>query len=121
MPIDADGLVREFCAAWERLDPDEIAAYFTPDAIYHNIPMQPIVGRDAIRQLLASFKTAIVSIRFEVLRQVSTGGIVMNERVDYINNGSRTIALPVMGVFEVSEGQIKAWRDYFDLGQYTNG
>ncbi|HWM52333.1 MAG TPA: limonene-1,2-epoxide hydrolase family protein, partial [Thermoplasmata archaeon] len=27
--------------------------------------------------------------------------------------------LPVMGTFEVSDGKIRAWRDYFDMNQFT--
>ena len=32
----------------------------------------------------------------------------------------RTIALPVAGFFEVHDGKITAWRDYFDMGQFTS-
>ena len=31
-----------------------------------------------------------------------------------MTNG-KTIALPVAGVFELRDGKIAAWRDYFDL------
>jgi hypothetical protein len=27
--------------------------------------------------------------------------------------------LPVMGTFEVRDGKISAWRDYFDMNQFT--
>jgi hypothetical protein len=29
------------------------------------------------------------------------------------------VSLPMMGVIEVHEGVITAWRDYFDLSQFT--
>jgi limonene-1,2-epoxide hydrolase len=29
------------------------------------------------------------------------------------------VALPVMGVFEVHDGRIAAWRDYFDMAAIT--
>jgi hypothetical protein len=32
--------------------------------------------------------------------------------------GDRVIALPVVGVFEIDNGRIRAWRDYFDMGQF---
>jgi limonene-1,2-epoxide hydrolase len=45
---------------------------------------------------------------------------VLNERVDsFIVNG-RPVVVPVAGVFEISGGKIKAWRDYFDLATYMN-
>jgi limonene-1,2-epoxide hydrolase len=35
--------------------------------------------------------------------------------------GDKTIALPVMGAFEVDDdGKITAWRDYFDMQQWTS-
>ena len=45
---------------------------------------------------------------------------MFNERVDsFIVNG-RPVVVPVAGVFEISGGKIKAWRDYFDLATYMN-
>jgi limonene-1,2-epoxide hydrolase len=31
-------LIVDFCEAWSRLDPVELASYFTEDGIYHNMP-----------------------------------------------------------------------------------
>ena len=61
----------------------------------------------------------ISAIRFEVHRQVADGGLVMNERTDHITMGDRVIALPVVGVFEIDNGRIRAWRDYFDMAQFA--
>jgi limonene-1,2-epoxide hydrolase len=44
-------LVREFCAAWSRLDIDELVDYFTDDAVYHNIP-GPGSGKEAVRKTI---------------------------------------------------------------------
>ena len=30
--------IREFVVAWSRLDADELAAYFTDDGVYYNMP-----------------------------------------------------------------------------------
>ena len=45
-------------------------------------------------------------------------GIVMNERSDRFQIGTHTITLRVMGVFELADGKITHWRDYFDMNQY---
>jgi limonene-1,2-epoxide hydrolase len=119
MSRDPNALVTEFCEAWIRMDADELAAYFTDDGIYHNIPMEPAVGRDAVHQLLVGMKSMISSIRFETHRQIAQGGLVMNERTDHITMGDKTIALPVVGVFEIVDGKIAAWRDYFDMAQFS--
>ncbi len=119
MSTSPDELVTEFCAAWERMDADELSAYFTDDGVYHNIPMAPAEGRAAVHGLLTGMKAMISSIRFEVHRQIAQGDLVMNERTDHIVMGDKTIALPVVGVFEIEGGKIRAWRDYFDMAQFS--
>ena len=119
IPNDPDALVTQFCEAWPRMDADELASYFTDDGVYHNIPMAPAVGRAAVLELLKGLGAMISAIRFEVHRQVANGGVVMNERTDHITMGDRVIALPVVGVFEIDNGRIRAWRDYFDMAQFT--
>ena len=53
-------------------------------------------------------------------RQVSAGDTVMNERTDALHRKDGvTVELPVMGVFEIVDGHIAAWRDYFDLTMFT--
>jgi limonene-1,2-epoxide hydrolase len=120
MTIASDELVTEFCKRWATPDPDELAGYFSDDAIYHNIPMQPVQGREAIKEFIAGFTAAFDGIDFVVHRQVSHGDLVMNERTDTMRRkDGGEIALPVMGVFEVRDGRIAAWRDYFDLATIT--
>jgi limonene-1,2-epoxide hydrolase len=112
--------VSNFCAAWARLDLDELLGYFTPDAVYHNIPVDPVVGIDAIRAMMQMFTTGVDRIEFRVGHIAAADNVVMTERVDVFVSPERTIELPVMGTFEVVDGKIAAWRDYFDLNQYMS-
>jgi limonene-1,2-epoxide hydrolase len=108
-------LVRDFCSAFRRLDVDEILTFFAEGATYHNIPMAPAVGEEAIRGVLELFIPMSTSIEFEMLGLASDGDLVFTERVDRFVMGDRTVELPVAGVFQVRDGKIAAWRDYFDL------
>jgi limonene-1,2-epoxide hydrolase len=45
---------------------------------------------------------------------------VLTERVDVFVTGERSIELPVMGTFEIVDGRISSWRDYFDLNQFMS-
>lgn len=117
---DNDAIVRAFCDAWTNNDVDAIVDSFTDDATYHNIPMDPVVGRDAIETVIRGFLSG-GTIAFETTHQVAQGDLVMNERVDTANLGDRTVDIPVMGVFEMRGGKIAAWRDYFDLATFTGG
>ena len=64
------------------------------------------------------FTTGVERIEFRVLNIVADGDTVMTERVDVFVLPNVTIELPVMGTFEVRDGKIAKWRDYFDLNQY---
>lgn len=112
-------IIRDFAAAWSRLDAGELASYFTEDAVYHNIPMEVIVGRENIRGFLTEFLRDTSGITFEIRHQISSGNLVFNERVDHSIWGGKKVALPVAGVFELENGKIKAWRDYFDMEMFN--
>ena len=120
-----DEVVTEFCGLWSKPDVDQIIGFFTEDAVYHNIPMAPATGRQAIRELIDTvILRGIDAIDFHVHRQITQGsgesGLVMNERTDVMQRtGGGQIELPVMGVFEVRDGRIALWRDYFDLATVT--
>jgi limonene-1,2-epoxide hydrolase len=113
-------LVRRFCAAWADLDLDALVGYFTDDAVYHNIPIAPVSGRDAIRATIEGFTAGTERIEFRVRAIAADGPTVLTERVDVFVLPGATIELPVMGTFEVRDGRIAAWRDYFDLNQFTS-
>ena len=110
-------VVTDFMKAWEAKDAEKILAFFTPDAVYHNMPMPKIVGIQAIREFIAPFAGTAEQVVFEVLHQAEGADrVVMNERIDRITmkNGQKMV-VEVMGVFELEKGKIKAWRDYFDM------
>ena len=113
-------LVRRFCAVWSTVNPDEIAEFFTDDAVYHNIPIAPVTGRDTIKATIAGFTGGVEKIEFRVRNIVADGPIVLTERVDVFVLPQRSIELPVMGTFEVRGGKIAAWRDYFDMKQFMD-
>jgi limonene-1,2-epoxide hydrolase len=113
-------IVRRFCAVWSNVDPDEIAEFFTDDAVYHNIPMDPLTGRDTIKSFIAGFAGGAEQIDFRVRNIVASGDVVLTERVDVFVMPSGKVELPVMGTFEVRDGKIAAWRDYFDMKQFMD-
>jgi limonene-1,2-epoxide hydrolase len=109
-----DALVRDFMVAWERRDSEFILDCFTEDAVYHSVPLTPIVGKAAIAAWVRGFAD-VPPGRLEVRHQVASGDVVMNERTDFITLNGRAVTLPICGVFEMHEGRIRAWREYFDL------
>jgi len=115
---DPETLVLEFCVAWSRRNIDELLGYFTDDAVYHNMPLAPVSGKDGIREILNLFVPPAGVIEFEMSNVASRGPVVFTERVDRFTIAGKTVSLPVAGVFEIRDGKIAAWRDYFDLATW---
>ena len=112
-------VVLDFIQAWNDKDWDAIEAAFADDVVYHNIPMQPIVGKAAAGAFVRVMQPAEVD--WQVLHIAENGNAVLTERVDnFVLQDGKPLSLPVMGTMEIEEGKIKAWRDYFDLASYTS-
>ncbi len=111
-------VVREFIRAWSRLDADELAAFFSEDGVYHNMPMQPVKGRENVRRLIHGFLATWTQTDWEIRNLVSAGNLVIAERIDRTHAGAKSVDLQCTGVFELEGGKIKEWRDYFDFATY---
>ncbi len=116
--LESIALIRRFLEACVRADPDEFASYFTEDAIWSNSPWPPVVGRDAIRETLRRGARQMKALPWEVRHIIAVGEVVMTERVDNFLVGDTQVRVPCMGVFELRDGKIAAWRDYWDLKQF---
>jgi limonene-1,2-epoxide hydrolase len=112
-------IITEFIAAWSRLDPAELAGFFADDGVYHNMPSAPVQGRANVESLIRGFSADWTETTWDIVTIMSSGDVVIAERVDRTSAGGRSVDLPVVGVFEMEEGKIKVWRDYFDLATYT--
>lgn len=117
--MDNVEIIREFIGAWSRLDPEELASYFSEDGVYHNMPMGPVAGRDNVKQMIAGFTADWTTTTWDIVTLMGDGDIVVAERVDRTKLGEKSVDLPCTGIFEMQDGKIKVWRDYFDLGTYT--
>ena len=119
MSAETETVVTNFCKAWSRLDANEVMSFFTDDALYHNIPMKPAHGKEAILKVVNSLLKGTTLLEFKILHTASNGNVVFNERVDTAETNGKRASLPVVGVFEVTPaGKISAWRDYFDLEMF---
>ncbi len=113
--------IREFIQAWSRLDPEELAGYFADDGVYHNMPAGPVSGRANVEELIRGFIASWSETTWDLLNIVSSGNVVIAERLDRTRAGDKSVDLPCVGVFELEAGKIKVWRDYFDIASYQRG
>jgi limonene-1,2-epoxide hydrolase len=115
----AEEVVRDFCAAASTRDPAVLRAFFSDDIVYHNIPMEPAEGIEATMAVIDMFIGMCDALEFEVHHLSSEGTTVLTERTDIFTIKGKSAPLPVMGAFDVVDGKITAWRDYFDMAQVT--
>jgi limonene-1,2-epoxide hydrolase len=116
---DAERVVRAFCDLFDGRDAEALRPWFTDDVVYHNIPLDPAVGIDATIAFIDTFFAMCESMTIETVHLATSGNVVLTERIDTFTIGDVVAPLPVMGTFEVRDGKISAWRDYFDLAQVT--
>lgn len=117
---DPAEVVTTFLALWEKpggLD-QSVRDYFLPTTVWENVGLAKTTGQDEAIALNAQLCAAVgmATIRVDNLAVAVTGNKVLTERIDHMVNaaGETTYSAPVMGVFEIENGKIAAWRDYFD-------
>ena len=111
--------VRKICENWATMSVEEFREVMANDCDYRNIPIEGDrhIGPDAAHAILSRMGDKW-DIDLEVVNLVGDDRVVMTERTEHFarKDGSRApFVLPVMGVFEVRDGKVSAWRDYFEM------
>jgi limonene-1,2-epoxide hydrolase len=112
-------VVQEFCAAFSAKDVDTIGKLLADDVVYHNVGMAPAVGKEASLATIQGFLDMSEKMDFQIHRIATNGDTVLTERTDTFTINGAQAPIPVMGTFDLKDGLIVAWRDYFDLGITT--
>jgi limonene-1,2-epoxide hydrolase len=109
-------VVNAFMKAFAADDYDTALGYIAPDCEYSNMPegMPKVRGPGGVRAVLGPFFAPSLENEFIILRQVADGPVVISERLDRHRLATGWVELPVTGVYEVHNGLITVWRDYFD-------
>ena len=107
--------VTAFLNAFEAMDFDRALTYLADGVEYTNVPIGTVNGHAGVREVLEPFFAPIEENEFVILRQAEAGPVVFLERLDRHRLAHGWRELPVNSVFEVHDGTITVWRDYFDL------
>ncbi len=86
-----ENIIKEFISAWSELNAEKLAEAF----------IQPWT-----------------STTWDLLSIASEGDLVIAERLDRTQAGEKSVDLPCVGIFQMEEGKIKSWKDYFDSKTY---
>lgn len=117
-PMTPADTVAAFIAAVEANDLDRALALVSDDVEYDNVPLGKVHGRHAMRDTLAPLLDSATTVEWVVHRQASEGDLVFNERLDRFQLPTGWIEVAVNGVWEVHDGAITLWRDYFDEASF---
>jgi limonene-1,2-epoxide hydrolase len=107
--------VKTFMKLMEPLDYDNAVKLIADNCEYTNMPMGAVTGPAGVRAVLGPFFAPTLENEFRVLREAAVGNTVFLERLDRHRLATGWVELPVNGVYEVENGKITVWRDYFDL------
>ncbi len=112
--LDAAGTVHAFLNAVKAFDYDAAMTLIAEHCDYENMPLGKVTGPAGVRGVLEPFFSPTIANEFIILRELTDGKRVFLERLDRHQLETGWVELPVAGIFEVENGQITVWHDYFD-------
>ena len=121
---DAVAVVEQFLSSMTSHEGtvEAVTTLTSEDMVWSNTGLPDAAGREQVMAFLEAMNTGMgaVGIQIDVLNIAARGDIVLTERVDRFLNadGKEFLSVDVMGTFEVRDGRICAWRDYFDLAGF---
>jgi limonene-1,2-epoxide hydrolase len=106
--------VEVFLNALADEDYDTVDAALADNVVYQNVGLPTVYGRHRTMKLLRAMEgRAGFEVKFH--RVAADGAAVLTERTDAMIFGPLRLQFWVCGVFDVHDGRITLWRDYFDF------
>jgi limonene-1,2-epoxide hydrolase len=110
--------VRQMINAWNTQSWQQVYDLFAADGVLESMMLaEPTVGREAISRRIGGLAKDISKIELRIRHIGVADGVVFVERVDDFVYRGHHGKVPVVGVVEVEQGHVKAWREYYDRAQ----
>lgn len=109
--------VEAFLRALETMDFAGVEALLHDEVVYQNVPLPADRGKPAVVRTLQRFTKLVSHFEARTVNIAANGPIVLTERVDVLVGPLVHVEIWVCGTFEVRDGKIVLWRDYFDSTQ----
>jgi len=110
--------VENFLTALQNQDIDAAGAVLDDNLVYQNVGFPTIRGRARAIKLFRSMEGR-AGFEVKTHRIAVNGSTVLTERTDALVFGRLRLQFWVCGVFEVTDGRITLWRDYFDMFDFA--
>jgi limonene-1,2-epoxide hydrolase len=109
-------IVEAFLYALRDKDWDTFASAADDNIVYDNVGTPIRKGRDrTVKFLRRMFDRPSAGFDVKIHRIAAEGTSVLTERTDVMVFGPFRMHFWICGVFEVHDGKITLWRDYFDM------
>ncbi|HYQ36580.1 MAG TPA: limonene-1,2-epoxide hydrolase family protein [Mycobacterium sp.] len=108
------GTVEGFLNALQDADYEAADAALDDNLVYENVGLPSIHGRARTMKLFRQMDGR-AALEVKIHRIAADGAAVLTERTDALIISPLRLQFWVCGVFEVHNGRITLWRDYFDL------
>ena len=95
-------------------DSDGAAELLAVDVEFRNTWLPTVRGRERVRKLFRALVRMQTGVEIYVHTISAEGSSVLTERTDVLKWGPLRVQLWICGRFDVHDGQIVKWREYFD-------
>jgi limonene-1,2-epoxide hydrolase len=123
----ATQVVEAFLDAYWSNNRDTALALAHDDFEWVNMPLPGLKrqGKEVLEKLFegnrGSFPVPMEDGGHVFVSALEQGGLVLSERIDRMKFNGQWIEVPCNGHWEVVEGKVRLWRDYFDFQTYVRG
>ncbi|TWS25756.1 limonene-1,2-epoxide hydrolase [Tsukamurella sputi] len=93
---------------------EEAVAAFDENVVYTNVGLPTLRGKRRAGSVIRLLARPGLGFGVEVTSIASDGALVLTERIDELRVGPLHVRFWVCGRFDVRDGRIVLWRDYFD-------
>jgi limonene-1,2-epoxide hydrolase len=100
-------------------DLDEAVALLAVDVVYENVGLPTVHGRERVRRLFGRAYDSGGGFDVVIHTICASGPSVLTERTDFLTFRKLHMEFWVCGRFDVRDGQIVLWRDYFDFLKFN--
>lgn len=116
--IDNAHTVEVLLSSLQAADANGAGAVLDDNLVYQNVGFPTIHGRARAMKLFRAMEGRL-GFEVKIHRIAVNGAAVLTERTDVLQVGPLRLQFWVCGVFEVHNGRITLWRDYFDMWDMT--
>ncbi|WP_420426787.1 limonene-1,2-epoxide hydrolase family protein [Algiphilus sp.] len=113
--------VTAFLQALQDCDFSAVRALLAPDLAYTNVSLPTLRGGERVARMLELALRRGGGFEVETHHIAVNGDTVLTERTDVVKLGPVHARFWVCGTFQVRDGQIVVWRDYFDWMALSRG